>query len=212
MACHPEPRLGPGRDHGGHPRGAAGPWHRGWVGPHRAVRAGSWTSVKGRIHERASAMGSRLLRGPGLVEPPRAGRRGGPAGGHSRCWTTWAASSRTPLHSSAWARCSWPTGRGLPVVLVLSTLPALVVVLDHSREFHAWWSGTTEERRLGALLRPGPHVAAVGSGDPGAYGLSDSFFRDRYRRAEAEAPRRAVGARAAAVGRTRGGQPDRRSS
>ena len=38
-------------------------------------------------------------------------------------------------------------GIWIPVVLLVSTLPALWVVLHHNRLLHAWWQETTEDRR-----------------------------------------------------------------
>jgi ATP-binding cassette subfamily B protein len=35
----------------------------------------------------------------------------------------------------------------LPAVLLVSTLPALLVVLRYDRRYHRWWQGTTAERR-----------------------------------------------------------------
>ena len=40
-----------------------------------------------------------------------------------------------------------PYGFWVPLVLVVSTLPALWVVLQHSRLHHDWWENTTEQRR-----------------------------------------------------------------
>ncbi len=38
-------------------------------------------------------------------------------------------------------------GLWLPLVLIVSTLPALWVVLRHNRRYHAWWETTTKDRR-----------------------------------------------------------------
>ena len=40
-----------------------------------------------------------------------------------------------------------PYGLWLPLVLLISTLPALGVVVRHNRLFHSWWEETTEKRR-----------------------------------------------------------------
>lgn len=35
----------------------------------------------------------------------------------------------------------------LPLVLLISTLPAFVIILRYDREYHRWWRGTTSQRR-----------------------------------------------------------------
>ena len=40
-----------------------------------------------------------------------------------------------------------PYGWWVPFVLIASTLPALAVIVMHQRIYHAWWRGTTQERR-----------------------------------------------------------------
>ncbi|PEN14002.1 multidrug ABC transporter ATP-binding protein [Longibacter salinarum] len=40
-----------------------------------------------------------------------------------------------------------PYGLWIPIALLLSTLPALWVVVRHKRIYHQWWSDTTEDRR-----------------------------------------------------------------
>jgi ATP-binding cassette subfamily B protein len=42
-----------------------------------------------------------------------------------------------------------PYGVGLPIVLLLTTLPAFFVVLRNHRLYHDWWRNTTTERRRG---------------------------------------------------------------
>lgn len=39
-------------------------------------------------------------------------------------------------------------GAWIPLALVLSAAPALVIVLRHNREYHAWWKASTARRRL----------------------------------------------------------------
>ena len=40
-----------------------------------------------------------------------------------------------------------PYGWWIPVALVLSTLPALYVVVRHNRRYHRWWTEATKEQR-----------------------------------------------------------------
>ena len=44
-------------------------------------------------------------------------------------------------------------GIWIPVVLLVSTLPALWVVLHHNKLLHSWWQETTEDRRWVAYFR-----------------------------------------------------------
>jgi ATP-binding cassette subfamily B protein len=71
-----------------------------------------------------------------------------------------------------------PYGPWLPVALVLSTLPALYVVLGFNRQYHHWWERTTSDwRRIDyyhALLTQGEFAAELRLFDLGPY------FRSAY--------------------------------
>lgn len=71
-----------------------------------------------------------------------------------------------------------PYGWWLPLVLFISTAPALVVVLRFDQQYHHWWQGTTVDRRRAqyydALLTDrvvAPEVRLFGLGSP---------FQERY--------------------------------
>jgi ATP-binding cassette subfamily B protein len=66
----------------------------------------------------------------------------------------------------------------LPLLLVLSTVPALYVVLKYSREHHNWWDNSTQRRRKAGYFdimlthqRPAAEVRVLGLND---------YFRDAY--------------------------------
>ena len=66
----------------------------------------------------------------------------------------------------------------LPLLLVLSTVPALYVVLKYSREYHSWWEDSTQRRRKAGYFdimlthqRPAAEVRVLGLND---------YFRDAY--------------------------------
>ena len=71
-----------------------------------------------------------------------------------------------------------PYGLWLPVVLVLSTLPALYVVLRYNLQYHQWWEGTTQDRRwtnyYNTLLTNSMAAAEIR-----LFGLGD-MFSDAY--------------------------------
>jgi ATP-binding cassette, subfamily B, bacterial len=71
-----------------------------------------------------------------------------------------------------------PYGAGLPVALLLSTLPAFLVVIQTSRRYHAWWNDTTLTRRrifyYDALLTEPFAAAEIRMLDTGSY------FQSRY--------------------------------
>ncbi len=71
-----------------------------------------------------------------------------------------------------------PYGLWLPAVLLVSTLPALSVVVRHNRRYHDWWEETTEKRRWASyydlmltLRRTAPEVRV--------FGLAD-YFKESY--------------------------------
>jgi ATP-binding cassette subfamily B protein len=72
-----------------------------------------------------------------------------------------------------------PYGIWLPPVLLLSTLPALFVVVRTSRRYHAWWKTSTPERRrgqyLGVILTDAWHAGEVRLFELAGY------FRQAYR-------------------------------
>jgi ATP-binding cassette subfamily B protein len=72
-----------------------------------------------------------------------------------------------------------PYGAWLPVALLVSTLPALYVVLRTNRQYHRWWMDSTADRRrgqyLGVVLTDAWHA-----GEVRLFGLS-GFFRKAYR-------------------------------
>src|SRR5437870_8628280 len=72
-----------------------------------------------------------------------------------------------------------PYGVWLPPALLVSTLPALFVVVRTSRRYHDWWKRSTADRRraqyLGVILTEAWHA-----GEVRLFGLA-SYFRDAYR-------------------------------
>jgi ATP-binding cassette subfamily B protein len=72
-----------------------------------------------------------------------------------------------------------PYGAWLPPALLVSTLPALYVVLRSSRRYHDWWKSTSTERRrsqyLDSILTEAWHA-----GEIRLFGLAN-FFRSAYR-------------------------------
>ncbi len=66
----------------------------------------------------------------------------------------------------------------LPIVLVLTTIPAFAIILRFDREYHKWWKGTTGERRwiqyFDVMLTHSRAVAEIK-----AFTLS-SHFQTRY--------------------------------
>src|SRR6266581_2746287 len=72
-----------------------------------------------------------------------------------------------------------PYGVWLPPALLLSTLPALFVVVRTSRRYHDWWKRSTADRRraqyLGVILTEAWHA-----GEVRLFSLAN-YFRDAYR-------------------------------
>src|SRR5437667_390515 len=72
-----------------------------------------------------------------------------------------------------------PYGVWLPPALLVSTLPALFVVVRTSRRYHDWWKRSTADRRraqyLGVILTEAWHA-----GEVRLFGLAN-YFRDAYR-------------------------------
>jgi ATP-binding cassette subfamily B protein len=68
----------------------------------------------------------------------------------------------------------------IPLVLVVSTLPAFFVVVRHNKKYHAWWEGATPRRRLAQyfdlMLTLDAAAAEVRINGTG------SFFRESYLR------------------------------
>ena len=79
----------------------------------------------------------------------------------------------------AMAAVLMPYGTWLPPALLLSTLPALYVVVRTSRRYHEWWKHTTPERRrsqyVGVVLTEAWHA-----GEVRLFGLA-GHFRSAYR-------------------------------
>ena len=71
-----------------------------------------------------------------------------------------------------------PYGPLLPVLLIISTLPAFYVVLRADRRYHRWWQHTTQRRRwtqyFDAMLTHNEAAAEVRS-----FGLAE-YFQTRY--------------------------------
>lgn len=67
----------------------------------------------------------------------------------------------------------------LPVVLIVSTLPAFFVVVRHNKKYHAWWEASTARRRLAQyfdlMVTFDASAAEVRVNNTGGY------FRARYR-------------------------------
>ena len=74
----------------------------------------------------------------------------------------------------------FPYGLWLPFALILSTAPALVVVLKFNLRYHHWWKQTTADRRLAqyydGLLTMGPVAPEIRVFDLGSY------FQSAYQR------------------------------
>lgn len=65
-----------------------------------------------------------------------------------------------------------PYGLWIPLVLIVSTLPALWVVVQHNRRYHAWWKRATMDKRKTSYYNlmltydfPAPEVRAFDLGD-----------------------------------------------
>jgi ATP-binding cassette subfamily B protein len=73
-------------------------------------------------------------------------------------------------------------GAWLPILLVASALPVLVVVLRHNRHFHAWWERATQSRRwiqyFDAMLTHPQAAAELRLFDLGGY-FRAAFMRQR---------------------------------
>lgn len=89
-------------------------------------------------------------------------------GGILRSAVTLVSISALLLQYSVW----------IPVVLVVSTLPAFFVVVRHNKKYHAWWESSTPRRRLAQyfdlMLTLDQSAAEV------RINATGSFFRDRY--------------------------------
>ena len=66
----------------------------------------------------------------------------------------------------------------LPLVLVVSTLPAFLVILRHNRLYHTWWEGSTARRRMAVYFDQMITLDAAAA-EVRINGLGD-YFRSRY--------------------------------
>lgn len=67
----------------------------------------------------------------------------------------------------------------LPVALIVSTIPALFVVVKHNRAYHDWWRRTTPDRRWGSYFN-GLMTLRLIAAEVRIFNLGN-YFVDRYR-------------------------------